>query len=166
MRRGLALSTIVLALLPLAAAPTPATETADLRVARITFYSRPDNDPPGSAAIAYPGVHETAGGAGTYGDPVTFAVSEEAQDTFPPGSKVCIPYLERYVIMEDLCGAYDELHLDVWLESLGGDDDAVRGCQYALTRDDDEIEIDPPPDRPVSPEPLFDHETVTCYSPD
>src|SRR4051794_23853261 len=38
----------------------------------VTLFGWPDNDPPGDG-IAYPQIHDRAGGTGTYDDPVTFA---------------------------------------------------------------------------------------------
>ena len=64
-----------------------------------TFYGWADNSPPGGA-IAYPKsdgnptVHETAGGSGTYADPITFA-TDKAE--LPVGTLLYVPFIEKYV---------------------------------------------------------------------
>ncbi len=39
----------------------------------VTMYGFPDNDPPDTAYIANPVLHQLAGGTGTFNDPITFA---------------------------------------------------------------------------------------------
>lgn len=75
----------------------------------LTGYSYWDNTPPGSAAIARPVVHGSAGGSGTYNDPITIAVgyslaSGQARLDFPAGTRFYFPSLKRYAIVEDVCG--------------------------------------------------------------
>ena len=75
----------------------------------LTGYSFWDNTPPGSAAIARPVIHGSAGGTGTYGDPITIAVgyslaSGSARLDFPAGTRFYLPALQRYAIVEDICG--------------------------------------------------------------
>ncbi len=77
--------------------------------AYITGYSFWDNTPPGSAAIARPVVHRSAGGKGTYKDPITIAVghsivrSRQTLD-FPAGTRFYLKRLRKYAIVEDVCG--------------------------------------------------------------
>jgi len=72
----------------------------------VTFYGWADNSPPGNA-IAYPAnggqptIHNAAGGTGTYADPITFAT---APTEFSPGTRLYVPFIEKYVVMEDSCG--------------------------------------------------------------
>ncbi len=68
----------------------------------MTFYGYFDNSPPGTA-IAHPVLHSGAGGVGTFDDPITFAVAPEVQNRVPPGTKIYIPSLQKYFIMEDDC---------------------------------------------------------------
>jgi len=70
-----------------------------------TYYGWNDNNPPGTD-IAYPkssyatSNHNTAGGTGTFDDPVTFAADP---NIFTPGTKIYVPYIKKYIIMEDKC---------------------------------------------------------------
>jgi len=70
----------------------------------VTLYGWPDNSPPGGA-IAYPGLHSTAGGTGTFSDPITFATD---RSEIAPGTKVYYSFLKRYFIMEDDCAQCDQ----------------------------------------------------------
>ncbi|WP_298500218.1 hypothetical protein [uncultured Maritimibacter sp.] len=75
----------------------------------LTGYSYWDNTPPGSAAIARPVIHRTAGGTGTYEDPITIAVGHSiigGRQTldFPAGTRFYIERLRKYAIVEDVCG--------------------------------------------------------------
>jgi hypothetical protein len=77
--------------------------------AYLTGYSFWDNTPPGSAAIAKPVIHKSAGGIGTFRDPVTIAVGHTRKGfrrtmDFPAGTKFYLPKLRKYAIVEDLCG--------------------------------------------------------------
>jgi hypothetical protein len=138
----------------------------------MTFYGWPDNSPPGGA-IAYPKgdgfptVHETAGGAGTYDDPITFA-TDKAE--FPVGTLLFAPVLEKYLIMEDDCAECDtdwsssqKWHIDVWMNSNGTDDsNAVLNCEDRWTQSTTVVEVAPPPGRPATAPPLFDTTTNVC----
>lgn len=118
--------------------------------AYITGYGWPDNTPPG-AAISHGVIHASAGGVGTYNDPITLAVGHSIinnQDIldYPPGTKFYIPNLRRYFIVEDTCGdgsapQNGPCHigyqgnpwLDVWVGGKGVADSTVYACQSALT---------------------------------
>lgn len=133
----------------------------------VTFYGWPDNDPAGNG-IAYPGLHQGASGTGTYADPITFATDPKE---WKPGTILYLPYLKRYVIMEDSCAECItdwktmKYHIDIWLESNGSFDSQVLACENTLTREKTSVEIDPPSDRPVDATPLFDTKTGTCNPP-
>ncbi|KAL0253416.1 hypothetical protein SLS55_010395 [Diplodia seriata] len=103
-----------------------------------TFYGYPDNDPPGPA-IAYDcGRGYSAGGTGTYSDPLTFA---SAEGEFDQCEVIYDPYLRKYLRYEDYCQACTDdwadgqkRHLDVWTGSAtvnGGD--VQIGCENDLT---------------------------------
>jgi 3D (Asp-Asp-Asp) domain-containing protein len=138
----------------------------------MTFYGWPDNSPPG-AAIAYPKsdgfptVHETAGGTGTYDDPITFA-TDKAE--FPVGTLLFAPVIEKYLVMEDDCAECDtdwtssqKWHIDVWMNSNATDDsNAVLGCEDRWTQSTTVVEVNPPPGRPATAPPLFDTTTNLC----
>jgi hypothetical protein len=77
--------------------------------AYITGYSYWDNTPAGTAEISNPVIHAKAGGTGTYTDPITLAVGHSIINgkdilDYPAGTKFYLPYLRKYVIVEDTCG--------------------------------------------------------------
>jgi 3D (Asp-Asp-Asp) domain-containing protein len=131
----------------------------------VTLYGWPDNDPPGGA-IAYPQIHSTAGGTGTYSNPITFATDSSE---FAPGTIVYVPYLKKYFIMEDECAACEDdwsngkYHIDLWLNGKGGDVDSVYACEDSLTRDSASVVVNPLSNKTVDTTPLFKSSTNTCY---
>jgi len=131
----------------------------------VTFYAGADNDPPGSSEIAHPNErHPAAGGTGTAADPITLASDP---DELPLGTLVYYPPLRKYFVMEDECDSCiaewrddKRAHVDLWTSATT--DPAVLDCEERLTPDDPvAVEVDPPPDRPVDPHPLFD--TGRCW---
>ncbi|KAE8373939.1 hypothetical protein BDV26DRAFT_270983 [Aspergillus bertholletiae] len=116
----------------------------------VTFYGYADNDPPG-ADIAYDcGRGYTAGGTGTYDDPLTFAT---APGEFSKCEVIYVPYLEKYLRFEDTCeectSDYDDgkLHIDIWTgptTSNGGS--KLLSCEDSLTPDASQIVVTSPPD--------------------
>ena len=84
------------------AAPIPTGTNASFTLDSMTFYGYFDNSPPGTA-IAHPVIHSGAGGVGTFDDPITFAVAPEVQNKVPAGTRIYIPSLQKYFIMEDDC---------------------------------------------------------------
>lgn len=80
-----------------------AEDTIDVHV---TGYGWPDNDDGGNTkqdtdAIAHPrGGRQSAGGEGTYDNPITVAAKKGA---FPPFTKFYVPHLKRYFLLEDDC---------------------------------------------------------------
>lgn len=74
-----------------------------------TAYTWYDNTPAGSATISHPVLHKTASGTGTYSDPITIAVGHSlatGKDVldFPAGTRIYLPDVRRYFIVEDTCG--------------------------------------------------------------
>lgn len=146
----------------IAQASTAAQQAAQLEAERVatlssyqshlTGYTYWDNDPPGSAAIAYPRIHKRAGGTGTYADPITAAIGRGSP--FTAGTRFYIPYLRRYVIIEDLCGACRGTGLDIWIDGSAGSFRATNLCTYAITGTHAIIK-DPAPDYAVVPGPIF-----------
>ena len=68
---------------------------------KMTFYGFPDNDPPGpGTAYDCGGRSNIAAEMDTYGDPLTFA---SARDEYAPCEVIYIPYLQKYLRMEDHC---------------------------------------------------------------
>ena len=84
------------------ATPIPTGTNATFTLDSMTFYGYFDNSPPGTA-IAHPVLHSGAGGVGTFDDPITFAVAPEVQNKVPAGTRIYIPSLQKYFIMEDDC---------------------------------------------------------------
>jgi hypothetical protein len=154
-----------------AAEDAPADASGTLSV-YATFYGWADNSPPG-AAIAYPKsggyatLHETAGGTGTYADPITFA-TDKAE--LAVGTVLYVPFIEKYAIMEDDCAECDsdwttgrKWHIDLWMNSNGTESSSsLVSCEDRWTRTSTSVELNPPADRVVATNPLFDPSTNTC----
>jgi 3D (Asp-Asp-Asp) domain-containing protein len=137
----------------------------------VTFYGWADNSPAGNA-IAYPSgggsptLHGGAGGTGTYADPITFATDPTE---FPPGTRLYVPFIDKYVMMEDSCGqcATDwttrKWHIDIWMNSNASENaSALIGCENSWTRTQTDVELTPPPARTVTTAPLFDPSSNVC----
>ncbi|WP_410572207.1 discoidin domain-containing protein [Amycolatopsis sp. cmx-4-61] len=178
-RRALVL--VVTLFLALAAALTGAAtaNAATTQPTFLTFYGWWDNTPPGGD-ISYPQIHGTAGGKGTYADPVTFATSS---DELKPGTKVWVPRVKKYFIMEDGCdecsddwnskgpnGGPGLRHIDLWLGGKGGSAFDAIDCEDALTHYNPDntpvmepVVVDPPSNEPYDATPIFDTGTGECY---
>jgi hypothetical protein len=141
--------------------------------AYITGYSWFDNTPPGSATISHPQIHQTAGGTGTWADPITLAVGHDlssGQDVldYPAGSRFYIPDFKRYFIVEDTCGdgptpengpchvppSGATTWLDVWIGGESGTRSSTDACMSKLTGIH-QVVLDPDASRPVSAGEIF-----------
>jgi len=148
------LLTIVVAAAPWARAAGPSWHRSD-----VTLYGWPDNDPPGGA-IAYPRMHSTAGGTGTYANPVT--MSSDSRE-LRPGTRIYVPYLHKYFVMEDDCAQCDSdwahgwWHVDLWIGGRGWPVSAVYRQENKLTNVWQWIVVNPPANWWVSPRPLLDY---------
>jgi len=136
---------------PSSSTRTPPTSGARVIRAYTTWYSFYDNTPPGSAAISNPVLHRTAGGAGTYDDPITIAVGHDMSSghdvlDWPAGTRFYIPNVRRYFIVEDTCGdgptpqngpchdrtrERDAAGASTWLDGWAGK--ASQSCMERLT---------------------------------
>lgn len=162
--------------------PTTATETTPTTGAggeaetnatvKITFYGAWDNDPPGSTNIAYPVIHDKAGGTGTYEDPLTFA-SPAGDGAYEIGTKIYVPFVQKYFIKEDQCavswtapeGCGDVTMVDLYVGNPS-DQEAATDCENSLTPGGDTaIVVNPPAGLTVSPEKIWDQATGACMSP-
>jgi hypothetical protein len=145
----------------------------------MTLYGWADNSPPGPA-IAHPCLHHSAGGVGTFTNPVTFATDVNELGWC---QVIYVPYMKRYFIHEDECSECDAnwnaSHLyrfDMW---AGGDANsrrspekkALRACESTWTRADSVTDphnptviVDPPSDLPVTTAPIFSAPT-RCWTP-
>ena len=140
-------------------APSASSPPAVQRKVEVTFYAAADNDPPGSAQIAYPNSrHASAGGSGTVADPLSLATDPRE---IRPGVLVYYPPVRKYFVMEDDCApcidqwSQDRTpHVDLWMSNSTAP--AVQDCEAALTPDDpDTIILNAPTDLPVDARPLF-----------
>jgi len=134
--------------------------------AYVTGYSYWDNTPPGSAAIAHPVIHRSAGGTGTYDDPITLAVGHRIDGSrrsidYPVGTRFYLEGLRKYAIVEDLCGDGSRPQdgpchsghqgrpwLDIYVDGAQSPRSASNACMARLTRFHDVIQ-NPAPDYPV-----------------
>jgi len=135
---------------------TPTTVTA-----HITGYGRPDNSPPG-AVIAQPIVHQTAGGDGSYCNPITFATETANDATYPFGTLLYVPTLQRYFIREDTCAGCTGVWFDLWVGGSASDNTtSVLNCEGSITADGVQVIVNPPSTEPVkSPtSPIFNNGT-------
>jgi hypothetical protein len=140
----------------------------------VTLYGAHDNTPADSRAIAYPRIHQEAGGTGTYEDPLTFATD---LDELAPGTIIYYPYVKKYFVMEDDCAECDEdwtgngpdggpgfAHIDLWAGD--SNDPAIEDCEAALTQEGQvEVIVNPPNNLPIVTTPLYDGATGGCYQP-
>ena len=129
---------------------TACTASASTTNVTLTFYGWPDNDPPNSSRIHHPGPpprHGSAGGSGTYDNPTTVAVQA---GRWPPGTRMYLPYLSKYLIVEDSCAGCRGNWIDVWVGGAGGNGAAVIACEHRLTPSGQvPVEIDPSEGKPV-----------------
>jgi hypothetical protein len=145
----------------------------------MTLYGWADNSPPGPG-IAHPCLHDSAGGVGTFSNPVTFATDVNELGWC---QVIYVPYMKRYFVHEDECSECDSdwarFHLyrfDMW---AGGDAHsrkaperkALRACESTWTRanavDDPAnptVVVDPPSNLPVTTAPIFTGPT-SCWTP-
>jgi len=125
---------------------------------RVTLFGYADNDPPGTA-IAHPVVHQHASGAGTYADPITFAANAKQ---FAPGTRIYVPYLQKYFIMEDDCATAIKTAnaatplVDLWAGGTASSDvRELLNTESYFTRSLAQVIIDPAPNHPVNVAPIF-----------
>jgi carbohydrate binding protein with CBM4/9 domain len=150
----------------------------------VTFYGYNDNsgqteNQHGSADIAYPQnggyptLHNLATeGAGTYNDPVTFAVRPNDQSTFPIGSVAYFPLVHKYFIMEDECGDTDPQgclngthHTDLWFGPQSASDSTALGnCEDNSTPGSSVVAvINPVSTFPVDTTRMFQNNQCTIH---
>jgi hypothetical protein len=159
-----------------ATAPLAASSAKKKRVkkvkAYVTGYSYYDNTPAGSAAISHGVLHKRAGGRGTYRNPITVAVGHryvKGRDVldFRRGTRLYMPYLRKYFMVEDSCG--DGPHpergpchvhpkgtyawFDIWIDGKGSGSSRADRCAETITGRH-RVEINPRKTRPVKAGPV------------
>ncbi|MBO0839527.1 MAG: carbohydrate-binding protein, partial [Sciscionella sp.] len=139
MTRRLLLATLAVAALLIGSAAgllahAPQAHASTTKNFYVTLYGWPDNSPPGGDIAypkdgGYPTIHNSAGGTGTYANPITYATD---QSELAVGTKVYYPYLHRYFIMEDDCAECDQdwndsgkYHIDLWIGGQNGNSSDV-----------------------------------------
>jgi 3D (Asp-Asp-Asp) domain-containing protein len=121
----------------------------------VTFYGFDDNDDGnpthlGTGIISHSTIHRFASeDLGTYERPGTLATDI---NFVPPGTKVYVPALKRYYVMEDTCvecsedWLHNRPHVDLYVSGTGPE---LAACEDRLTMESTKIIIDPSPDLPV-----------------
>jgi hypothetical protein len=117
--------------------------------------------------------HEVATeGKGTYDDPITFATAAKddgSKAEFAPGTRIYVPSVHKYFMMEDQCyecgkefwGSHHARHVDLWMgPSYGSSDKPLMSCEDKLTLGDTYkgtgvIIANPSKNHPVDQSPLF-----------
>jgi hypothetical protein len=121
----------------------------------VTLYGFDDNDDGdpthvGTDVISHAAVHSKANeDLGTYERPGTLATDE---NFLTPGTKVYVPALKRYYVMEDTCvecsedWSQNKPHVDLYVSGTGSE---LAACEDRLTMESTKIIIDPPANLPV-----------------
>lgn len=115
-----------------------------------TGYSFGDNQGGSNAKISAPVLHTTAGGDGTYQNPVTLAVPGHGGSGMqtPKGTRVYFPQYKFYGIVEDSGASPKSLRrFDIWTDGRGNS--SAKSCMDDLTGTSTAI-LNPPPGEPVS----------------
>jgi hypothetical protein len=120
-------------------------------------------------------------GKGTYADPSSFATAARDSGSpaeFAPGTRIYVPEVRKYFVMEDQCyecgkewfGSHKSYHVDLWMgPSYGSDSNALNDCEDALTLGDPgkgtgTIIANPAADLPVDTTPLFTNDRCTAHT--
>lgn len=112
-----------------------------------TFYGYPDNSPPGAATAYDCGYNRgyTAGGDGSFSDPLTFA---SAPGEFDKCEVIWDRYTQKYLVFQDTCAACIDdwkkgiRHVDLWLGSpTQNAHKVVKKCERALTPNEGQVVV-------------------------
>ena len=146
---------VVLATVTLLSSPTSEGRAQEVVSSYVTFYGFDDNDDGhpthlGTGIISNATIHGFANeDLGTYERPGTLATDASF---LTPGTKVYVPELERYYVMEDTCvecsedWSQNKPHVDLYVSGTGHQ---LVACEDRLTMDNTEIIVDPPSNLPV-----------------
>jgi hypothetical protein len=159
--------------------PEAALATEARFVAYLTGYGHRDNTPAGRD-ISDAWVHATAGGRGSYQDPITLAVGHSiinGRDVLDvaAGTRFYIPNLRRYFVVEDTCGDGDtpqdgpchtgfdgRVWLDLWVGGRTATPAELASCEASITGKRLVIE-NPAPNYAVTEGPILDGDCATQY---
>lgn len=137
----------------------------------ISAFSWFDNDPPGVSPTDHPVLHQTDGGQGTFADPITASVSgDEGHLSFPAGTKLYLPSLQRYIIVEDAGQPPGPpgtvAALSIWIDGQGGAPADVNNCEDAVTGSGKVVaDVNPAPDEKVIPGPIYANHVCNIPAP-
>ena len=149
--------------------PVPIVGGAKTISVDVTFYGAYDNDPAGSREISNGVIHKEASGVGSYADPLTFA-SPAGTGAYPVGTKIYVPFLQKYFIREDVCGVSWTAtsgcgavsHVDLYMGNPS-DSSGVLICEDALTPvGNAAIIVNPASNLPYDATPLWNQTTGAC----
>lgn len=102
--------------------------------AELTGYSYFDNTPAGSAEICCGVIHETAGGTGTFADPITTAVPGSGSSMeYKAGTRLYVPKLQSYFIVEDSGASGSGNRFDLYVDGEGFDESDSNACMESFT---------------------------------
>lgn len=79
----------------------------------------PDNSESSSTAYDCSGRGYTAGGDGSFNNPLTYATAS-GSSLHSPCEVTWFPYLEKYLVMQDTCAGCEDLQIDVWIGNGNG----------------------------------------------
>lgn len=145
-----------------------------------TAYGWPDNTPAGANTTVM-GKSGTAGGSGTFSDPITMATGYslaggKETDDYAAGTKFYDPNLRKYFVIGDTCGDGNSpqteschvseikgtIQLDVWVGGQGANSSSVLACEDAVTRTGTLVE-NPPSNLAVVTGPVYNNGCATQY---
>jgi hypothetical protein len=117
-----------------------------------TSYNFADNSGSNNATICCPKLHKTAGGDGSYQNPITLAVPGSGGSGMqtPAGTRVYFEKYRFYGIVEDSGASPKSLRrFDIWSDGRGLSESAGSACMDALTGQSAAI-LNAPPGKPVA----------------
>lgn len=150
-------------------------EQREITTAFVSASSHYSHTPAGPKQLAYPVLHTVSGGTGTYANPITAAVGvSTASGTpvldYPAGTRLYIPTLRRYFLVEDVCstttppqdGPCHALKtagnaappgattwIQVWIDGQSGTAEQVKECATSLSAGLTTVVVNPKPSLPV-----------------
>ena len=115
----------------------------------------------GQAAAAAPPAQPPAPSSDAPGATPGASPSAKPRTELPVGTRIYFAPLRRYFVMEDDCTECDQdwtqrrPHIDLWAGAAT--DSGIVRCEDSLTRDGQSaVLVNPPPNLPVTPGPLYD----------